>query len=296
MGGLLGAVLAVGVLLIWAGTRARPASVGGSAEGGSDAAARRRGPVESLRDQIAEAGVENVTPRQVISSSIAAGAVVGVIFLGLSRTWPIAVAFGCFAGAAPFMLVRYRARVRRRELRELWPDVVDNLASAVRAGLSLPEALAQVGGRGPEPLRAPFDRFARDYRASGRFDASLNRLKERLADPTGDRIVESLRTARDVGGSDLGRVLRTLAAFLREDLRTRAELEARQGWTVNAARLAVAAPWMLLAIMSLRSSSVQAFNAPGGWLVLICGAGACVVAYRLMVRLGRLPDEERVLR
>ena len=59
----------------------------------------------------------------------------------------------------------------------------------------------------------------------------------------GDRLVESLRIAREVGGTDLGHLLRTLSGFLREDARTRAELETRQSWTVNAARLAVAAPW-----------------------------------------------------
>lgn len=294
MGAFTGAVVALGLLMIWHGLRA-PASVSHAAANADQQVGRRR-PLAALHDLLAAAGVENVSPRQLVTSAMAIGVLVAIVFLGLSETWPIALAFGCFAGAAPFTLVRYRARVRRRELRELWPDVVDNLASAVRAGLSLPEALAQVGTRGPEPLRAPFERFSRDYRASGLFDASLDLLKERLADPTGDRIVESLRTARDVGGSDLGRMLRTLASFLREDLRTRAELEARQGWTVNAARLAVAAPWMLLAIMSLRTSSIQAFNAPTGWMVLAGGAGMCTLAYRLMVRLGRLPEEARVLR
>src|SRR5699024_11279417 len=79
--------------------------------------------------------------------------------------------------------------------------------------------------------------FARDYQASGDFSACLDRLKVRLADPVGDRIVEALRLTRDVGGTDLGALLRTLAGFLREDARTRSELEARQSWTVNAARL-----------------------------------------------------------
>src|SRR5690625_233752 len=243
MGAFIGAVVALGLLAIWHGLRA-PEPVRSAAVGRDRTVPRRR--LASLQDLLATAGVENVSPRQLVVSAIALGLMVGIVFLGVSETWPIALAFGCFAGAAPFTLVRYRARVRRRELRAPWPDVVDHLASAVSASLSLPEALAQVGTRGPEPLRAPFERFSRDYRASGRFDASLELLKERLADPTGDRIVESLRTARDVGGSDLGRMLRTLASFLREDLRTRAELEARQGWTVNAARLAVGAPWMLL--------------------------------------------------
>jgi hypothetical protein len=90
------------------------------------------------------------------------------VFLVASRTWPVAVAFGVFAAYAPVALVRFRARQRRDELRELWPDAVDNLASAVRAGLSLPEALTQLGVRGPEPLRGPFQRFGEDYRASAR--------------------------------------------------------------------------------------------------------------------------------
>jgi tight adherence protein B len=34
---------------------------------------------------------------------------------------------------------------------------------------------------------------------------------------------------------------------------------------------------------------------PGGWVVLAVGATACLVAYRLMVRLGRLPEDARVL-
>ena len=102
--------------------------------------------------------------------------------------------------------------------------------------------------------------------------------------------------AREVGGSDLGRLLRTLSAFLREDARTRAELETRQGWTVNAARLAVAAPWIVLGLLSLRPEAVDAYNSTAGLVVLAVGGGLCLVAYRVMVRIGRLPEEERVLR
>jgi hypothetical protein len=83
----------------------------------------------------------------------------------------------------------------------------------------------QVGVRGPEQMRPPFRRFGEDYRATGRFHACLDRLKATLADPTGDRIVESMRLARDVGGTDLGRLLRTLSGFLREDARLRPERE-----------------------------------------------------------------------
>ena len=53
--------------------------------------------------------------------------------------------------------------------------------------------------------------------------------------------------AREVGGSDVTAVLRGLSGYLREDAALRAEVEARQSWILNAARLGVAAPWLVLA-------------------------------------------------
>ncbi len=102
--------------------------------------------------------------------------------------------------------------------------------------------------------------------------------------------------AREVGGSDLGRLLRTLSSFLREDARTRAELETRQGWTVNAARLALAAPWLMLGLLALRPEAVRAYNSASGALVLLVGGALSLVAYRIMLRIARLPSEQRVLR
>jgi len=67
-------------------------------------------------------------------------------------------------------------------------------------------------------------------------------------------------------------------------------------WTGNAARLAVAAPWIVLAMLSSRPESLQAYSRPAGVLVLAIGAALSFVAYRVMVRVGRLPEEGRVLR
>ena len=287
MGAFIGLLLGIGLLLIWrSGPRAPQKAATSTAPSWRD----------RLSELIVQAGIEGVTPGQLITVSVVFGVIAFLAVLVVSRTWSIALAFALFAGYAPLALVRYRKRVRSVELRELWPEVVDNLASAVRAGLSLPEALTQIGVRGPEALRRPFQLFGEDYRATGRFAECLDRLKDRLADPVADRIVESLRMAREVGGSDLGKLLRTLSAFLREDARTRAELETRQGWSVNAARLALAAPWALLGLLSLRPEAVAAYNSATGALVLAFGGGVSLVAYRVMLRIGRLPVEQRVLR
>ena len=285
MGALIGLLFGLGGLLIW-----RAFSV--------PAAPRRRGLGldARVRELLAQAGYPMVRPRQLYAVCAAAAVVVFLVVAGVSRAPVIGVAFALLAGYAPVALVKLRRRRRTTELRELWPDVVDNLASAVRAGLSLPEAVSQLSVRGPELLRPAFGRFAEDYRATGRFGECLDRLKAELADPVADRIAESLRVARDVGGSDLGRLLRTLSAFLRDDARTRAEIEARQSWTVNAARLGVAAPWVVLGLLSLRPETVAAYDTPTGIAVLVAGGVVSFVAYRIMLRIARLPDEARVLR
>ena len=180
----------------------------------------------------------------------------------------VALVFGCLAAWLPLGALGRRAAKRRGSLVASWPDAVDDLASAVRAGMSLPDAVAALADRGPAPLRPSFARFAADHRVTGSFGTCLDRLKDDLADPVGDRVVEALRLARDVGGTELGRLLRTLSAVLREDARTRSELEARQGWAVNAARLAVAAPWATLAFLSLRPGALAAYDSAGGAIVL----------------------------
>lgn len=252
--------------------------------------------IRRLKDELVQAGYPTITPRMLLVGCSAAFLLVFLFVYAVVDVPAIGFCFGLMAAWGPYALVRLRARQRRNRLRDLWPDAVDNITSAVRAGMSLPEAVSQLGVRGPEELRPAFQAFAQDYRITGRFHECLDRLKERLSDPVADRLIESLRIAREVGGSDLGRLLRTLSVFLREDSRTRAELETRQSWTVNAARLAVAAPWIVLAMLSTRPESVQAYSTGTGALILLSGAVLTGVAYWIMVRIGRLPEDERVLR
>ena len=283
MGALVGLGVGCGLLLVWSAF-ALPRS--------ERTTVRSVGRVAQL---LARAGLREVSVTGFVLLCVVAGALTAFVMQLVSGTPPVAVAFGAMAGWLPVATVSARARRRQRELADVWPEAVDNLVSGVRAGMSLPDALAGLGVRGPEPLRAAFDQFALDYQVTGRFGESLDRLKDRLADPVGDRVVEGLRVAREVGGGELGRLLRNLSGYLREDVRTRSELESRQAWTDNGARLAVASPWLVLLFMSFQSEVIHRYASPGGVLVLAVGAGLCLVAYRLMMRIGRLPVERRIL-
>lgn len=283
MGVLVGLGAGVGLLLIWSAFALPRAP---------REPTRTAGPVRRLLDR---AGLGQVSTSGFLVLCVGLFVITAFLIQLVSRTPPVAVAFGLMGGWLPVAVVSARARRRQREFAEVWPEAVDNLASAVRAGLSLPEALSALGTRGPEPLRDAFDQFALDYQVSGRFGECLDRLKARLADPTGDRVVEGLRIAREVGGGELGRLLRNLSGYLRDDARTRSEMESRQAWTVNGARLAVAAPWLVLLLMTFQADVITRYASPGGALILGIGAAVCLLAYRLMMRIGRLPVERRIL-
>jgi tight adherence protein B len=284
VGAFLGLMVGLGLLLIWHGLST------------AESPRTRRPPFERTREHLVQAGLPSVSPAQLFALQGLSAVLVGVLGLVLTQSVSVSLIFALFAAAVPRLIVSRLRHKRQADLRELWPEVVDNLTSGVRAGLSLPEALAAIGDRGPEQLREPFRQFGADYRTTGRFNESLDRLKATLADPVGDRVVESLRVAREVGGTDLGRLLSTLSGFLRDDARTRSELLARQSWSVNAARMAVAAPWLVLILLATQRETLQAYDTPTGTLILICGAVASFVAYRLMIRIGRLPEDRRVLR
>lgn len=284
MGALLGFTTGLGLLLIWSGWMMPVRS-------------RRADPRHTLlHERLAQAGLPGVTPARVIAVQVLIALVVWAIAFLSTRSLSISVIFALFGGYAPWLLIGRMRRRRQADLKELWPEVVDNLTSGVRAGLSLPESLSAIGERGPAQLRRAFRDFGADYRATGAFNESLDRLKAALADPVGDRICESLRIAREVGGTDLGHLLSTLGSFLREEARVRSELLARQSWSVSAARMAVAAPWLVLVLLSTRQETLAAYDTATGTIILIIGAALSVLAYRLMIRIGRLPEDRRVLR
>lgn len=245
------------------------------------------------RERLAQAGLERVTPAVVGAVSLVMGVAAASVAYALVPVAALALVTGVAALALPAVLISWRARRERRAARVAWPDLVDHLVSAVRAGLALPEGVASLATVGPERSRAAFAEFAEAYRLTANFGLCIDELKARLADPVADRILETLRMAREVGGGELTGILRALAASLREESATRSELEARQSWVLNAARLGVSAPWIVLALLATRPEAAVAYGAPAGVGLILTGLAVSVVAYRIMLAVGRLPEERR---
>lgn len=260
---------------------------------------RRRGPSHSDRGRIRrlldEAGQHSLPTASPVVASGACVVVVFTILLAVTQAVPVAICFAAIAAVLPWAVLSWQAKRRRAMLTEVWPEAVDHLRSAIRSGLALPEGLAELSRSGPEALREPFGEFARDWQSGMGFEVSLNRLRDRLADPVADRIVMALQVTRELGGTDLGRLLGDLAEVLRENVRTRGELQARQSWTVSGARLAVAAPWIVVLLLATQPGAAESYQGAAGMAVLGAGLAVSVICYRIMLRIGMLPKEERVL-
>ncbi len=279
---VLGAMLAAGLLLalspwLWPAHRRRPASA-------------RTGRLQRLAE---DAGLAGVAPRTVLAACVGLGILAAAIGWLATGVLPLAAVAAVAAASAPIGWLRARRLRLRRSRRALWPDVCDLLIASVRAGMALPDAVASLSSSAPAPLRPAFEGFARDLAASGHFDSSAARLKLVLADPVADRIVETLRMTRQVGGTELTSVLRALGASVRADAALRAEVEARQSWVRGAAVLGVVAPWVILTLLALRPEGAQAYASPEGAVLVLGGAVVSLVAFRIMLRIGRLPEQRR---
>lgn len=280
----VGLLLGVGLLLVaapflWPRSDARPRS--------------RRSWLDGLRERLSQAGLGRIAVGVPIAVSILAGLVAGAVVFAVAPVPALALGAAGLGAALPLALLSARARSLRKQLRAAWPDLVDHLVSGVRAGVPLAEAVGALADVGPAETRRAFRTFERRALGSGNLASALDGLKADLADPVADRIVETLKMAREVGGSELPGILRALAASLRADAAVRSEVEARQSWVRGAARLGVVAPWVVLLLLASRPEAAAAYNSPAGLVLLGVGLAVTIVAYRIMIALGRLPDERR---
>jgi tight adherence protein B len=225
------------------------------------------------------------------------GAVACAVFVmlyGLNGVGVVATAPAIFSAFAPRWWVARRAASRVEGIQRAWPDALRDMVASIGAGLSLQHALERLGDTGPEALREVFSQFSITARAVGMVPA-LEAVRDDLADPTSDRVVEVLFVAHEKGGAIVPEVLRDLATattrdiWLMEQVRTES-LEQR----INA-RAVFALPWLVLIAITLQDGPFRDFYRSGAGIVVI-GIGGLASALGMMLasRLGAQPVEQRV--
>jgi tight adherence protein B len=216
-----------------------------------------------------------------------------VVYL-LTASPLLASAFSLLALAFTFVVVNNRRGKHDLEVRASWPEVIDHLVSAIQTGMSLTEALTELSTRGPVIMRPAFSSFKSRVFEDGNFDQGIQYLAGHFKSHASDQIFQALLISKSLGGSELLSILRTLGNFLREDLALRNEIAVKQSWIKNSAHLSSAAPWLLLLLLAMQPSTVQAFSTVTGAGILFVGLFMTVLAYIWMTFLSRLPSVPRV--
>ena len=231
--------------------------------------------------------------KRMISSLATVFASCLVAFL-FSHSLLISIAFSLFIAIFIFIAQQRGDTKRNTAIHGACPELIDILISGVQSGLSLNESLSELAQRGPEIFKSEFREFTEDLYAHGDFNRALTSIKESLAHPSVDQIIEALFIAKELGGAELLTILRLLGKFIREDLTVRREIEVKQGWIKNSAHLSAAAPWILLLLLSTQPATTEAFSTPTGAVILCLGLGLTALAYLWMNSLSRLPSSNRI--
>lgn len=201
--------------------------------------------------------------------------------------------------AATFPIASYRSRRERRraDARESWPRMIEEIRLLTGSlGRSIPQALLEVGRRGPAELRPSFAAAEREWLISTDFARTCEILKQRLADPTADAACETLLVAHEIGGSDVDRRLAALVEDRIQDLQGRKDAQAKQAGVKFARRFVLVVPiGMALAGLSIGTGR-EAYQTALGQTLVAIGLSVVVACWLWAGRLMKLPEEERVFR
>jgi tight adherence protein B len=288
LAGLCAALTAAVVVSLLAGHRSL--RTGRGAALGRRPASRPRVPRATWLQQAAV----DLTGAQFWSLSVCAGVATFVVLAALTRAPLVAVAPALAAAAVPHAVCSRRRTVRLRAWQAAWPDALRELIAGVVAGRSLPHAVAALGEFGPDPLRAVFSDFRVLMRVFG-FAGALEQIKERLADPTSDRVVEVLIVAHEQGGAIVRDVLEDLVVATTKDLKVLDEIDTEGLEMRINARAVLVLPWAVLVALTLRPGPFRDFyQSTPGVLVVLGAAVLSVLGATWLSRLGRQPAEPRV--
>lgn len=258
--------------------------------------ARRTWPgVRRLRSLLDEAGYGHLAPGVVVFVGVVVALATGVV---VTLVVPIPVVAVLAGGAAMFSgygFVLRQRRLRQHRLRMAWPGVIDHIRAGIRSGSDITRSLSELPATLPPDVVGPVQDLRENVERGMGTDQALEELGQGLADPVGDRIVEVLRMANEVGGTDLPDVLVSLQHSVRHDIAVREDAHAKQSWIRSAAVLAVSAPWVVLLVIGGRGDTATTYQSLEGTVILLVGALVSVVAFRMMRSIGALPEQRRWL-
>jgi len=204
-----------------------------------------------LERTIAQAGLQVTVGQVILASGFAAVIVFAATLYFTKEAW-IAVVPAIVIGCVPFLLVRRAGRRRIAKFEEQFPEAIDLIARALRAGHALTTGLGMVVEEMADPVRSEF-RLLHDRQNFGMpLPDALKSLAERMPLLDCRFFVTAVLTQRESGGN-LAEVLDSLSALIRERFRIKRQVRTLSahgritGWVLACLPPAIAAILFVIA-------------------------------------------------
>jgi tight adherence protein B len=175
---------------------------------------RRSERVSAMQESLLQAGMK-LRAGNFLVLCLLAGGVCGFAALVWSRnpaiTWA-ALVIGTFL---PYAVVSYRRQKRFEKIEELFPEAIDTLARAVRAGHAFTTALEMISNETSEPLASEFRKLFEEQKFGMPVRDALMNLTERVPLVDIKFFVTAVMLQRETGGN-LAEILDNLSYVIRE--------------------------------------------------------------------------------
>ncbi|KYH31557.1 type II secretion system F family protein [Neomoorella mulderi] len=185
---------------------------------------------------------------------------------------------------APRLYIKLKKRRRQSLFLAQLARVVDNLASAIRAGASPLQAVQYVAETSPEPIKGEMDRVRDDVNAGVPFEKAVKDMAARIDLLEAHVLADGLALLAEAGGgTDAVRLLEGAAEFVRERKRLKARIAAATGDVRLGFAIVTFIPVLLGLVMYLAMPEYRNVVVTyRGRLVALAGVG-CLAAGHIMV-------------
>ena len=135
-----------------------------------------------------------------------------------------ALVFMVVGGVAPLLILHHKKSVRMRAFSEEFPDALDLLVSALRAGISFSSAMQIVADESPEPIRSEFAIVVEEQALGLELREALTNMANRVDSIDLKFFVTAVVLQRDTGGN-LTEVLDNTSRLIRDRFRILGDIQ-----------------------------------------------------------------------
>lgn len=215
-----------------------------------------------------------------VGLAVAAGVSVSVV----SRGAPIPLGAAAAAALIPYLIVRRKRSKRFAAFEEQFPEAIDLLGRAIRAGHAFSTGLRVVTEESNQPLAGEFRQVFEEQKFGLPLRESLMGLADRIALVDVRIFVTAILIQRDAGGN-LAEILDNLSYIIRERFKFQRQLKAETAQGRLTGRILMVMPIVAaLAMSAVMPGYMDAMLEETTGRFMLGAAGVCQVMGFLVIR------------